>query len=272
MNRTARRSAPHATPRRTPLAAVAAALAGALLLAGCGGGSDGAGSDAGGETVTLRVLAAASLTETFTALGERFEAANPGTRVELSFGPSSGLAEQIGSGAPADVFAAASPSTMQTVVDSGDAQDPQDFATNRAEIAVPAANPGDVDALADLADPAVKVAVCDPEVPCGALAADVLASAGLDVTPVTEEEDVKAVLTKVTLGEVDAGLVYVTDVQAAGDEVRGVEVPEADAASTTYPIAALAGSEHAEQARAFVDLVLSEEGRTALEDAGFGLP
>ena len=103
-------------------------------------------------------------------------------------------------------------------------------------------------------------------------AAEVLASAGLDVTPVTEEEDVKAVLTKVTLGEVDAGLVYVTDVQAAGDEVRGVEVPEADAASTTYPIAALAGSEHAEQARAFVDLVLSEEGRTALEDAGFGLP
>ncbi len=273
VNRTARRTVRRTARRRTPLAATASALAGALLLAGCGGGeSDGAGAEGGAETVTVRVLAAASLTETFTALGEQFEADNPGTQVDFSFGPSSGLAEQIGSGAPADVFAAASPTTMQTVVDSGDARDPQDFATNQAEIAVPADNPGDVDALEDLADPAVKVAVCDPEVPCGVLAADVFSSAGLDVTPVTEEEDVKAVLTKVTLGEVDAGLVYVTDVQAAGEDVEGVEVPEAYAASTTYPIATLEASENAEQAQAFVELVLAEEGRTALEDAGFGLP
>ncbi len=243
-----------------------------LALAGCGGGGGGGGGGESPEQVTLRVLAAASLTETFTALGEQFEADNPGTTVELSFGPSSGLAEQVTNGAPADVFAAASPTTMQTVVEAGDATDPQDFATNRAAIAVPAANPGEVVALDDLADPDLKVAVCDPEVPCGALAVDVFASAGLDVTPVTEEEDVKAVLTKVTLGEVDAGLVYVTDVQAAGDDVEGVEIPEADAASTTYPIAPLARSEHAAQARAFVDLVLSADGQRALRDAGFGLP
>lgn len=264
----------HLTPA-TPLAAAAASLV--LLLSGCGssGGGSGASGDepsASGEEVTLRVLAAASLTETFTALGKQFEADNPGTTVQLSFGPSSGLAEQVTSGAPADVFAAASPKTMQTVVDAGDATDPQDFATNEAEIAVPADNPGDVDSLDDLAKESVKVAVCDPEVPCGVLAVDVFDSAGLDVTPVTEEEDVKAVLTKVTLGEVDAGLVYVTDVQAAGDDVEGVEVPEEDAATTTYPIAALEQSEHAEQAQAFVDLVRSEAGRKALEDAGFGLP
>lgn len=254
--------------RHTLVVGLALAL---LALAGCGSGSSGGGGT-GSDGVTLRVLAAASLTETFTALGEQFEADNPGTTVEFSFGPSSGLAEQITNGAPADVFASASPATMQTVVDSGDAEGPQDFATNRAEIAVPTDNPGGVKGLGDLADPDVKVAVCDPTVPCGVLAADVFASAGLDVTPVTEEEDVKAVLTKVSLGEVDAGLVYVTDVKAAAGDVRGIEIPAADAASTTYPIAPLVRSRYAEQAQAFVDLVRSERGRQALKDAGFGPP
>lgn len=258
------------TTRTTRTGALLAAAA--LALTACGGGSSsGSGGDQQ-EQITLRVLAAASLTETFTDLAKRFEEDNPGTKVELSFGPSSGLAEQVVSGAPADVFAAASPTTMQTVTDAGAAEDPQDFATNEAEIAVLPKNTAGIESLDDLARPGVKVAVCDPEVPCGALAAEVFESAGLDVQPVTEEEDVKAVLTKVTLGEVDAGLVYVTDVQAASTEVEGIPVPEEDAATTTYPIAALEESEHAQQARAFVDLVLSQQGRSALEKAGFGLP
>ena len=145
--------------------------------------------------------------------------------MEFNFGPSSGLAEQIGSGAPADVFASASPSNMDTVVQGGDAKDPKDFATNSMEIAVPPDNPGKIASLADLAKPGVKVALCQAQVPCGKVAAEVFANAGLTVKPVTEEVDVKSVLTKVTLGEVDAGVVYVTDVLAAGDDVKGVEIP-----------------------------------------------
>lgn len=247
----------------------ALALVGALALAPLAAcGSDG--SD--GDDVTLRVFAAASLTDSFSELGRQFEADHPGTEVELNFGPSSGLAEQIAGGAPADVFASASASTMGTLVSGGEAKDPQDFARNSMEIAVPPDNPGGIQALADLAEPDVKVALCQAQVPCGEVAAEVFASAKLTVKPVTEEVDVKSVLTKVTLGEVDAGVVYVTDVLAAGDDVTAVAIPADVNATTSYPIATLEGSEHQEEAADFVDLVLSDAGAKVLGEAGFRSP
>jgi molybdate transport system substrate-binding protein len=246
---------------------VATALA-LSTTAACG--SDDGGSS--GETTTLRVFAAASLTESFTELAQQFEADHEGVEVELNFGPSSGLSEQISGGAPADVFASASTSTMDTLVSDGDAKDPKDFATNSMEIAVPPDDPGGIQALDDLAKPGVKVALCQPDVPCGKAAAEVFANARLTVAPATEEVDVKSVLTKVTLGEVDAGMVYVTDVLAAGDGVTGVEIPADVNASTTYPIAILEGSEHQEEAADFVDLVLSDAGTKVLEEAGFRSP
>jgi molybdate transport system substrate-binding protein len=255
--------------RRPALLALVGALALGSLVA-CGSDDEGGGGSE--ETVTIRVFAAASLTESFTELGQQFEADHPGTKVELNFGPSSGLAEQIGSGAPADVFASASPSNMDTLVTDGDAKDPKDFAVNTMEIAVPPDNPSGITALADVAKHDVKVALCQPDVPCGKVAAEVFANAKLTVKPATEELDVKSVLTKVTLGEVDAGVVYVTDVLAAGDDVKGVQIPADVNATTTYPIATLEGSEHQEEAADFVDLVLSDAGTKVLEEAGFRSP
>jgi molybdate transport system substrate-binding protein len=238
-------------------------------LAACGSDDSGGGAK---KDVTLHVFAAASLTESFTALGKKFEKEHPGTKVEFNFGPSSGLSEQIGQGAPSDVFASASPSNMDSLVSSGDAQDPKDFAKNSMEIAVPPDNPGKITTVDDLARSGVKVALCQAEVPCGKVAAEVFANAKITVKPVTEEVDVKSVLTKVTLGEVDAGVVYVTDVQAAGDKVKGVQISPDVNASTSYPIAALEGSKHQKEAAEFVDLVLSDDGAKVLEEAGFQGP
>ena len=251
----------------------------ASLLAGCAAGSDGraaAPSPATASTAPvageITVFAAASLTEAFTTLGARFEAAHPGTSIRFSFGPSSRLATQITEGAPADVFASASTSTMDSVVAAGAARDPSVFATNDLEIAVPPTNPANVTTLADLARASVTVALCQPDVPCGALATTVLANAGLTVRPVTLEADAKATLTKVALGEVDAALVYVTDVRAAGDRVAGIEIPAAVNASTSYPIAAVTESANPGLAAAFVDDVLSADGARVLAAAGFGAP
>jgi molybdate transport system substrate-binding protein len=251
--------------------AVVAGLA--LGASACSGGATKGGPSGDGEvTGRVTVLAAASLTEAFTGLATQFEAAHPGTRVVLSFGPSSGLAQQVLQGAPADVFASASVTNMQQVVDAGDATSPHPFARNVLEIAVPPANPGRVTSVADLAKPTVKVALCQPQVPCGVVAATVFANAGVTVTPVTQEPDVKAVLSKVSLGEVDAGLVYATDVRAAGAAVRGITIPARLNASTTYPVATLDGAPNPAAARAFVDLVLSDSGRAALAAAGFEAP
>ncbi len=188
---------------RTKMATVLAVLLGLTSIAACG--SDDSSGSSTQKDITIRVFAAASLTETFTELGKQFEKDHPGTKVQFSFGPSSGLAEQIGSDAPADVFASASPSNMDTVVQAGDAKDPKDFAANSMEIATPPGNPAKIGSLDDLAKPGVKVAVCQAQVPCGKVAAEVFSKAGLEVKPVTEEVDVKSVLTKVTLKEVDAG-------------------------------------------------------------------
>ena len=161
---------------------------------------------------------------------------------------------------------------MDQVVARGDASGPRDFATNTMEIAVPPDNPAGVTSVADLARKDVKVALCQAAVPCGATALTVFANAQVTVTPVTEELDVKAALSKVTLGEVDAGVVYVTDVLAAGDLVRGIEIPDEVNAFTTYPIATLAASKNPSAAEAFADHVLSPDGIGALAAAGFGRP
>jgi molybdate transport system substrate-binding protein len=270
-----------------PVGRIAAllAVAAALATAACGDGSsatDGSGTaTAGGTRSTsgdgpvhgsITVLAAASLKESFTAIGKAFETADPGAAVTFSFGASSALARQVTQGAPADVFASASQKNMQQVVESGDASDPAVFARNVLEIAVPEDNPADVRRLQDLARPGVKVALCQPQVPCGELAQKVLAKANVQVKPATLEADVKATLTKVQLGEVDAGLVYVTDVKAAGGKVTGVPIPADVTMATTYPIAALSGSENPALARAFVRYVLSGAARAELAQAGFEAP
>lgn len=219
-----------------------------LALAGC--------SPVQRETVT--VFAAASLTGSFEKIADAFEADNPGVTVVFNFGGSSGLATQIVEGAPADVFAAASPATMET---SG-AANAQDFATNVLEIAVAKGNPGGITGLEDFANPDRLIALCAVEVPCGAASDKLFAQAGITPSVDTYEQDVKAVLTKVELGEVDAGLVYVTDVLEAG--VEGIPV---DSAPVSYPIAALTG-----QGDAFVAFVLSAKGQQILKKAGFGAP
>jgi molybdate transport system substrate-binding protein len=244
------------------------ALAGLLVagLAGCG--SSSAGDTA--PTTTVTVFAAASLTEAFTRIAEELEADDPGTTVVLSFGASSALAQQIVNGAPADIFAAASPATMATVVDAGDAAEPQVFARNTLQIAVPA--DGLDLSLDDFADPGRTLALCAPEVPCGAAAAKAFTAAGVVPRPDTLEQDVKAALSKVRLGEVDAALVYRTDVLAAGDDVRGIDFPEAAEAVNDYPIATVVDSRNRDAATAFVERVLSEQGQQVLADAGFDRP
>jgi molybdate transport system substrate-binding protein len=248
---------------------VAAALIAALpltALSACGDSDD----SGGGGDQTLTVFAAASLTSTFTELGKQFEAAHDGTSVKLSFGGSSDLVEQIQSGAPADVLASADTATMDKLGD--DATDRQDFASNTLEIAVPPGNPAGIASFADLAKPGVKLVICAPEVPCGAASAQVAKNAGVTLEPVSEEQSVTDVLGKVTSGEADAGLVYVTDVQAAGDKVDGVTFPESSSVVNTYPIATVAGSDHADLAKEFVDFVLSDDGQQVLQQAGFGQP
>jgi molybdate transport system substrate-binding protein len=248
-----------------------------LLLAGCGGSADGdaaatPSTSPAGPSGTLTVFAAASLTDVFTDLGERLEADHPGLDVQFSFAGSSALAAQLTQGAPADVFASANEAQMAVVVDAGLADDPQVFAANVLQLAVPAGNPAGVTGLADLAREELAVALCAPQVPCGAAAEDVLAAAGVTAAPDTLEEDVRAALTKVELGEVDAALVYTTDVTAAGDAVEGIDVPEAEQAVNDYPVAVLADAPNPEAAAAFLALVRSGEGQQALVDAGFRVP
>jgi molybdate transport system substrate-binding protein len=265
--------------RRAPLVAASILLAAGTLSA-CGSGSSGGGAASAGAsgsprqsvTGSITVFAASSLKEAFTTIGQQFEAAHPGVKVTFSFAASSALAQQIDSGAPADVFASASKTTMQQVVDSAGASTPTDFVKNVMEIATPPANPANVTTVNDLAKPAVKVALCQPQVPCGTTAQKVFTNAGITVKPVTLEPDVKSVLAKVTLGEVDAGMVYATDVLAAGSTVKGVEIPDDVNASTTYPIAALTKAPNASTAQAFVAYVLSSDGQTVLKNAGFESP
>ncbi|MDT4946083.1 MAG: molybdate transport system substrate-binding protein [Pseudonocardiales bacterium] len=241
-------------------------LAVAVLVAGCSGKSHAARSQ------SITVYAAASLTEAFTTLAHRFEAAHPGSHVVLNFGASSTLATSIVNGAPADVFASAAPKNMATVVAAGEAAAPRNFVKNSMEIAAARGNPAHIAAVADLARPSVKVALCDPAVPCGAVAATVLRNAHVSVRPVSQEVDVKSTLAKVELGEVDAGIVYVTDVRAAGAKVVGVPIPDAVNASTDYPIAALKNAKNPGLAQAFVSYLSTADALSVLAAAGFAAP
>jgi molybdate transport system substrate-binding protein len=266
--------------RRRALALAAAGVT-TLLTVGACSSDDGAAagspapssSDGARVSGTVTVFAAASLKEAFTTLGDRFRAAHPGVKVVFSFGGSDSLAAGIRGGAPADVFAAASPTTMKTVTDAGDAAGtPVTFARNRLEIATPPGNPGTIASLRDLAAPGLKVALCAKTVPCGAAAQQALDAGGVTVTPVSYEQDVKAALTKVELKEVDAAVVYRTDVRAAGGKVAGVDFPEAARALNDYPVVTLKDAPNAAAAKAFMTLVTSPEGRTVLTGAGFLAP
>ncbi|MEV4536151.1 molybdate ABC transporter substrate-binding protein [Asanoa sp. NPDC049518] len=252
---------------------VLAAVTAASLTA-CGS-SDKAtiGGGAGGVSGPITVFAAASLTGSFTQIGKDFEAANPGTTVTFSFAGSSALATQINQGAPADVFASAAPANMKTVTDAGNADGtPQSFAKNQLVIAVPKGNPQNITTLAGLAQPRVKVALCAPQVPCGNAAQKALQAATVTVTPVTQEQDVKAALSKVTLGEVDAALVYRTDAKAAAADIDGIEFPESAGAINEYPIVVLENGPNTAGGQAFVAYVMSEPARKVLTDAGFQAP
>jgi molybdate transport system substrate-binding protein len=253
---------------------VAAALAAVMAVSACGddsGGTDSAAPSSGSGGLT--VLAAASLTETFNQIGKDFETANPGVKVTFSYGGSSGLAQQITSGAPADVFAAASPATMKTVTDAGDATGTAVvFVKNQLVIAVGKGNPKGIGALGDLTGPGLKVALCAEQVPCGAAAKKALTAAGVKLTPVTLEQDVKSALAKVKLGEVDAALVYRTDAKAAATDVDGIEFPESSGAINDYPIVALKRAPNPAGAAAFVAFVQTEPELKVLTDAGFQKP
>lgn len=259
--------------RRTLATAVAAVAA--LTLVSCGDDTPAASSPSSSSSSTanlsgtINVFAAASLTGTFTQLGKDFEAAHSGVKVVFNFAGSSALAEQINQGAPADVFASAAPKNMDQVTDKGT---PTTFVKNELEIAVPKGNPGKITGLKDFTDKSRKIALCAAEVPCGAAADKVFKAAGLTPQPDTLEKDVKAALTKVSLDEVDAALVYKTDVLSAKDKVDGIEFPEAAKAINEYPIATLTQAKNADGAKAFVDYILSPTGTKVLTDAGFEAP
>ncbi|MFD0060625.1 molybdate ABC transporter substrate-binding protein [Streptomyces sp. NPDC056690] len=267
--------------RRT-LQVTGVGVAALLALSACSSGSDSsskkdsssASKDSAKKvTGTVTVFAAASLKESFTTLGKDFEKAHPGTKVTFSFGGSDTLAASITGGAPADVFAAASPKTMAIVTDKKDAATaPSTFVRNQLKIATLPGNPDKVASLKDLTKSGLKVVLCDKTVPCGAAAQKALDASKLKLTPASYEQDVKSALTKVELKEADAAVVYKTDVKAAGGKVDGVEFPESANAINDYPIALLKDAPNAAAAKEFIALVQSAEGQKVLTAAGFLKP
>jgi molybdate transport system substrate-binding protein len=250
----------------------------ALLAVGCG---DRAGSEAGSTEVArtgevadrLIVFAAASLTDAFDELGAAFVAANPDVAMVFNHAGSQTLASQITEGAPADVFASADTTQMDVVADADDlAGDAQVFTANRLAIAVEPGNPLGIGGLADLADPELVLVLPAEEVPAGQYARAALDAAGVDVTPASLEQDVRAALSKVELGEADASMVYASDVVASGGRADGVPIPAEENVPATYPIAVLADAPNPAAAEAFVAFVLSEEGQDILAAHGFTAP
>jgi molybdate transport system substrate-binding protein len=241
------------------------------MAAACGGAAtDSSPASAPSTAGKIVVFAAASLADAFTAIGDAFSAANPGFSVTFQFAGSSELAAQLVNEAPAHVFASADEANMDTVVDAGRATgSPVRFASNTMQVVTAAGNPLRIASLADLADPALTVVLCAEEVPCGSYSRQMLDSAGVRVSPKSWEQSVKAVLSKVSLGEADAGIVYRTDVIAAGDAVSGVDIDPAVVATATYPIVAMVQSS---AAATFIDFVLSAEGQRILAEFGFGAP
>ena len=256
-----------------------------LAAVGCGSDDDEPGSSGTTSTTDtsapadelegdIQVAAAASLTEAFEELAQMFEDEHPGVTVTPEFGPSSGLSDGILEGQPADVFASADEANMQKLVDGGAVEESavQVFANNRPEIAVPAGNPGGVEGLDDFARDELLVGLCAEDVPCGKFARTVLDEAGIVPAIDTNEVDVKALLGKIEGDDLDVGMVYHTDVVAAGDAVEGIEIPEEENVIAVYPIAPLSDSENADVAQAFVDFIASPEALTVLEEYGFLAP
>jgi molybdate transport system substrate-binding protein len=255
--------------RHPATAIIAAALLSGSLVACEGGDSDGDPGD-GGST-RLVVFAASSLTDTFGELESAFEADHDGVDVEISFDSSGALATQISEGSPADVLATADQSSMQIIVDAdANAAEPVPFASNTMAVVTPPDNPSGIETLDDIVGS--DFVLCDPSVPCGSVAAEILDNAGIDARPVSLEDKVTAVLSKVQLGEADAGLVYVTDALAAGDAVDTIDIAPDVNVVTPYYIAAVRDSANADLAQEWIDLVSSQAGQGVLEDAGFGQP
>lgn len=262
-----------------PIVGIAAALGIAALVAGCSTTTEQPSTTGSTEpsssavTGDLTVFAAASLKSTFTELGSTFEAENPGTKVNFNFAGSSDLVTQLTQGAPADVFASADEKNMTKAVD-GDVVtgEPVDFATNTLTIVTPPGNPAGVTSFADLAKPDTQVVVCAPQVPCGSATERIEKATGVTLTPVSEESAVTDVLGKITSGQADAGLVYVTDAIGAGDKVTAVPFPESADAVNTYPITVLKDAANPEAAQAFVELVTGSKGQEVLAAAGFAAP
>jgi molybdate transport system substrate-binding protein len=244
------------------------ALVCVVLISGC----DSSEQPAAGNT-RITVFAAASLKKTFTDIGEQFKTENPGFSVEFSFAGSSDLVTQLTQGAEADVFASADPKNMDKAAQAGLLSgDPVNFASNTLTIAVAPGNPKKIASFKDLTRQGLNVVVCAPQVPCGSATQKVEQATGVTLNPVSEESSVSDVLNKVTSGQADAGLVYVTDAKGAGDKVAVVAFPEAVGAVNTYPIAVLKDSKNPELARRFVDLVTGESGQKVLSAAGFAKP
>jgi molybdate transport system substrate-binding protein len=238
------------------------------LISGCGSSEQPAA-----EHQKIMVFAAASLKKSFSDIAEQFKTENPGASVEFSFAGSSDLVTQLTQGANADVFASADAKNMDKATQAGLlAGDPVNFASNTLTIAVAPGNPKKVSSFKDLTQPGLNVVVCAPQVPCGSATQKVEQATGVTLNPVSEESSVADVLNKVTSGQADAGLVYVTDAKGAGDKVAAVPFPEAAAAVNTYPIAVLMGATNPELARKFIDLVTGESGQKALTAAGFAKP
>ena len=259
--------------RTRTFALALSAVAATALIGGCGTAENVSDSSSAAGGGSLTVFAAASLKSAFTEIGEQFKTDNPGAAVEFSFAGSSDLVTQLTQGADADVFASADTRNMDKAVSAGLVDgDPVNFATNTLTIVVAPGNPKGIKTFADLAKSGASVVVCAPPVPCGGATEKVEQATGVTLAPVSEETSVTDVLGKVTSGQADAGLVYVTDAAGAGDKVSSVPFPEAAQAVNTYPIAVLEQSEQAELAHRFVDLVTGEAGQKALAKAGFAKP
>jgi molybdate transport system substrate-binding protein len=256
--------------RRTPRLLIALAVFG-LVGASCG--SDSSNSGVTPVSGDITVLAAASLTAAYTEIGDAFKTEHPDANVVLSFDASSALVTQITEGAPADVFASADEANMTKLTDAGgNATQPQIFATNSLQIIVGTGNPKGITGVADLAKPDLLYVTCAPEVPIGKYAAQVLTAANVTVTPVSFEQNVKGIVTKVTAGEADAGIVYKTDVIAAGSAAEGVDIPADINVTVKYPVVATKNAPNPAGAQAFVDFVLSDQGQKILLSYGFTAP
>jgi molybdate transport system substrate-binding protein len=246
-----------------------AGVVSAALVSGCGSSEDSLSP----ETGRIIVFAAASLNKTFTEIGERFKADNPGASIEFNFAGSSDLVTQLTQGAPADVFASADTKNMGNAAQEDLlAGDPVNFASNTLVIATAPGNPKKITSFADLSRPDLSVVTCAPQVPCGSATQKVEEATGVTLDPVSEESSVSDVLNKVTTGQADAGLVYTTDAKGAGVKVAAVPFPQSAGAVNTYPIAVLKESENPDLAAKFVDLVTAQTGQEILGQAGFAKP